>query len=92
MIDLDLIQEEIDVLENGQTTYANLQKLSWLYIVKAFSKGVTTSNIVPMSDFLEACRGKDPEELFDVLDEHMEAIQLLCPKEYEAVLRKIQSL
>lgn len=91
-MDLDLIQEEIDVLENGQTTYANIQKLSWLYIVRAFSKGVSTSNIDPASDFLVACRGKDANSLFDILDDHMNAIQLLCPREYEAVLNRIKRL
>ena len=91
-MDLDLIQEEIDVLENGQTTYANIQKLSWLYIVRAFSKGVPTSNIDTASDFLVACRGKDAIALFDILDDHMNAIQLLCPKEYEAVLNRIKRL
>lgn len=91
-MDLDLIQEEIDVLENGQTTYANIQKLSWLYIVRAFSKGVSTSNIDTASEFLSACRGKDASALFDILDDHMSAIQILCPREYEAVLKRIRNL
>lgn len=91
-MDLDLIQEEIDVLENGQTTYANIQKLSWLYTVRAFSKGTTTSKIDPVSDFLVACRGKDANALFDVLNDHMDAIRILCPKEYEAVMRRIKRL
>lgn len=34
MIDLVIIQEEIDDLENGETTYESIQKLAWLYIVK----------------------------------------------------------
>lgn len=91
-MDLELIQEEIDVLESGQTTYANIQKLSWLYIVKAFSKGVPTSKIDPVSDFLVACRGKDATALFGVLDDHMDAIRILCPKEYDAVMKRINSL
>ena len=34
MIDLKEIEEEIRCLEDGETSYANIQKLSWLYTVR----------------------------------------------------------
>lgn len=34
MIDLNEIEEEIKALENGETSYENIQKLSWLYTVR----------------------------------------------------------
>lgn len=92
MIDLDMIQDEIDALENSATNYPNLQKLSYLYITRAYANGATTLEIEPTSDFLSACRGKDSKALFNVLNEHMEAIRVLCPKEHDLVLRRIQRL
>lgn len=34
MLDLDIILEEIEEMENRETSYATIQKLAWLYIVK----------------------------------------------------------
>ena len=41
------------------------------------------------SPFLEACEGVPVDDILDIVDEHMEAINLLYPKEYEAILRKL---
>lgn len=46
--------------------------------------------IEPTSDFLEACNGAKVEDVLRVMDEHMEAIAVLYPKEYEAVVGKIR--
>ena len=34
MINLKEIDEEIKALEQGETTYENIQKLAWLYTVR----------------------------------------------------------
>lgn len=34
MIDIKEIEEEIKCLEEGETSYGNIQKLSWLYTVR----------------------------------------------------------
>ena len=44
------------------------------------------------SEFLEACDGAPIEEMLEVLDEHMEAIRLLYPKEYDAIVKRIGEL
>lgn len=52
------------------------------------------SDIAAMSgsEFLEAASGVDHDRLMRVLDEHMDRIRAVCPKEYEAVLSRIRSL
>ena len=34
MLDICQIEEEIKILENGETSYANIEKLAWLYTVR----------------------------------------------------------
>lgn len=44
------------------------------------------------SEFLETCSGVDVEELLFVLDEHMEMMLALFPREYDALMAKIKEL
>ena len=44
------------------------------------------------SEFLTACDGAPIEGMLDVLDEHMEAIRLLYPREYDSIVKKIEEL
>lgn len=44
------------------------------------------------SEFLEACDGAPIEEMLEVLDEHMEAIRILYPKEYDSIIMRIGEL
>jgi len=46
----------------------------------------------PQSDFVEAASAVPFSGLMQVLDEHMNAIKLAYPKEYELVMRKINAL
>ena len=46
----------------------------------------------PQSDFVAAASSVPFGGLMQVLDEHMNAIKLVYPKEYELVMRKIVSL
>lgn len=41
------------------------------------------------SEFIAACEGVMIEDVLDVMDRHMEAIAVLYPKEYEAILRQL---
>lgn len=34
MLDYELILDEIEEMENSETSYETIQKLAWLYIVK----------------------------------------------------------
>ena len=44
------------------------------------------------SEFVEAASSVPFSGLMDVLDEHMNAIKMVYPKEYELVMRKITAL
>ncbi len=46
----------------------------------------------PQSDFVEAASAVPFNGLMQVLDEHMNAIKLVYPKEYELVMKKINGL
>ena len=46
----------------------------------------------PQSDFVAAASAVPFSGLMQVLDEHMNAIKLAYPKEYELVMRKINAL
>jgi len=46
----------------------------------------------PQSDFAAAASAVPFSGLMQVLDEHMNAIKLVYPKEYELVMRKIKAL
>ena len=46
----------------------------------------------PQSDFVAAASAVPFSGLMQVLDEHMNAIKLVYPKEYELVMRKISAL
>ena len=99
MVDMKEVQDEIDKLENcGKTTYSVCEKLSILYNVKdhAEEKPVETSYAKEMSfagsEFMEAALKVPQEELVKVLDEHMEAIRIIYPKEYDSIIRKIKRI
>lgn len=44
------------------------------------------------SEFLMACNGAYVDDVLAVIDEHMEAIRILYPKEYEEIVGKIERL
>ena len=44
------------------------------------------------SEFMDVCSQKDIVAVLGVLDEHMEAIKLLYPKEYDSIIEKISEL
>lgn len=44
------------------------------------------------SEFISVCMGKDILSVLEVLNEHMEAIKLLYPKEYDSIIEKIKDI
>lgn len=44
------------------------------------------------SEFMDICSQKEITAVLEVLDEHMEAIKLLYPKEYDSIIEKIREL
>lgn len=97
MIDLSIIEEEISMLEQEEdtTTYDVCERLAYLYIVRnnILSSQNEKEDTSPVSsEFLEACVGVSLPEPMKIINEHMEAIKIVYPVEYNAVLNKILSL
>ena len=92
------IEREICELEaRGETTYAQCERLSWLYTCRDHL--LPTKRDEPPetqelrgSDFLEACSGVPYPALMGVLDEHMSAIKVVYANEYERVMSAILEL
>ena len=94
MNNLKIINEEISRLEEMPISYSVAEKLASLYIVKDHSTLSKTKNVpeIDGSDFLKTASGVDVYSLLLVLDEHMTAIKILYPKEYQALLKRIDDL
>ena len=64
--------------------------------ISAYSKvGISASETLKQygdSDFLRAVSGKDPAAAWSVMDELMETLQVVNPRAYDSVLRKINRL
>lgn len=106
MISLDEVNKTIFELETQHdTTYNVCEKLAWLYIVRDHVDATRcASNDVSQpaaremspesyaSEFLIAASNVDVASLLDVLNEHMEVVKLLHPREYESLIKKIREL
>lgn len=97
MIDLDEINREIERLEHdAKTTYGNCERLAILHTVRDRYSGETQKRAVqehsfaaPASAFVEAFKAVPEDDALAVLDEHMQTIAILYPKEYNAIIRKL---
>lgn len=102
MIDLDEINKEIDRLEHdAQTTYGNCERLAILHAVrdrygtdaKSEPRAVQEySYAAPASEFVSAYKAAPEAEALALIDEHMQAIRLLYPKEYDTIMRKLRAM
>lgn len=96
MLSIEEVDRTILELEKRDTTYATCERLAWLYIVHDhLTQRIVQENAraeeMDGSPFLEACSGADIEEIIRVMNEHMEAVKLIYPKEYDAVVKKISA-
>lgn len=76
-----------DELKEAHTPEAQTQALPPATYAAAYSKKEN-----PQSEFVEMASAAPFGGLMEVLDEHMNAIKLVYPKEYELVMRKISDL
>lgn len=84
------IQEEIERLEKEETSYSNCVKLAVLYTVLNNYRDQQPTSSYGSSEFLLVCSQQPIDKVLDVIDEHMEAIKLLYPKEYNLIIKKIK--
>ena len=97
LVNLNEIEREILDLEKKDTTYAVCERLAWLYIVRDNVKAQMVeekkrAGHAGESTFLMACEGVEIGALLRVLDQHMEAVQVIYPKEYSAVVERIKAI
>lgn len=93
-MDLEEIEAEIQRLEQSKTTYDNCTKLAVLYSIRDHRgqiKKIAEYN-AQGSEFLQAAAGAPIEGLLDIIDEHLDAIEILHPREYSAIIRRIKEL
>lgn len=91
-MDISEIDNEIKDLESADTNWGNVQRLALLYTVRDHLPQTTDEVDVGTDEFTLACCGVNINSLINVLDEHMQVIHAVYPKEYSALIKKIQSL
>lgn len=94
----------IDELEMSPATYQNAEKLAVFYLLydHLYIKKEPVNRIEPVkevtidrydgSEFLQAIAGKNAEDIWIIMDELMQSVQVLQPKLYEATLDSIKDL
>lgn len=99
-MDIVEITNEIAKLEQGETNWSNIERLSWLYAVHDHLAGGHTEPVRSVQgsmpeyagEFGQACSCKNIDGIMNVLAEHMAVIKVLHPKEYQAVLDRISEI
>lgn len=89
-MDMKEVEEQIQKLESGETTWNACQQLAVLYAVKDHVRLPSYSYSAGGSAFLKAVDGAPTEAVMSILDAHFDCIKEMFPKEYAAVLRKIE--
>lgn len=100
MITREWLLDAIDECECEPLTTANIQRLANLYIIynhhysqptqnRKTEKVIVTSGT---SDFLKSVDGKSADDVFYIIDELVETIQLIQPALYYGLIKKIQEL
>lgn len=97
MLSVEEVERTILELEKRDTTYATCERLAWLYIVhdhltQRIVQEKARAAEMEGSPFLSACSGAEISEILRVLNEHMDAVRVIYPKEYEAVVKRISAL
>lgn len=93
MLDLSVIEDEITAIETeSETTYDACERLACLYTVRDHLKAKDNDSDEVSSEFLTASIGIPIPDLMRVINEHMEAIKIVYPSEYDAIVARIKSL
>lgn len=94
----------INELLDGKKSVQNCEKLAAIYTVldhlypaeeripNGYSGEAPRTKSIPRygeSEFLSAISGKDPEEMWLLMDELMETLAVINPRLYDGVMRKI---
>lgn len=98
MISLDILNQDIlDLERNHDTTWATVERLAWLYIVRDHLTSGTSKSTKPVStdgssDFLAAADGLDTCQVLGLIDELMDTLQVIAPALYNSVMLRLDAL
>ena len=93
MIDLNVIDDEIAAIEEDEdTTYETCRILAALYTVSDHLRAKRAREEGTATEFMSAASGVPLPDLLAVMDEHMSALKVVFPKEYQSVIRKMRAL
>lgn len=95
MISQKELEFAISDLEKAEPTYQVCAKLADLYVIRDHIKPSYSEKSVPAggsSEFLRLVSGKDTGAVMQVMDELMETTQVLNPRLYEAVIKRMNEL
>lgn len=92
MIDLNAVNEEIKRLEEDDLTYRIAEKLAVLYIIRREGDTGTATRSVDdnPTEFEMIANIISKSKLIEALNEHVEAVRIMYPKEYELIMEKIR--
>lgn len=95
MLSLEKIEETIAELQRQDTCFAVVDKLADCYIVRdhlVAKQPKPKTGALSGSAFLQAASGVDVAALLAVIDEHLEAVRILYPDEYSAIVERVAAL
>ena len=108
MLDRKEIDIEIARLEYGESSYPAYAKLADLYTIRNQMEGINEqrpaaystaaeTEILPApiyadSDFLMAAADRDPEQVRQIIDDIMDALNVTNPRAYKSEMRRIREL
>ena len=102
-MDMQEIEQAMHTLANGDTTYDAVMRLAALKVVRDHLSGENVQaepqaiKAVPQepiyeSEFQEVMAQIPYDKAMQVIDEHLEALRIVCPKEYDSLMRKLWRL
>lgn len=102
-MDMQEIEQAMHTLANGDTTYDAVMRLAALKVVRDHLNGenvqVEPQAIKAMpqepiyeSEFQEVMAQIPYDKAMQVINEHLEALRIVCPKEYDSLMRKLWRL
>ena len=83
MISPEVLSKEIQILEDKEPSYTIMQQLASLYIVRDHMKPEIEGN-----DFM-ALAYKDVDKTISIMNELMEALQVINPRLYDGVMMQM---
>lgn len=96
MISLEEIEKEIQALEQQDTNYAVIERLSWLITVKNYLKDekryvepISTVSTEGESELMQLIHGMPDCDAWAVIDELVEVVKIVNPKLYNSFIQKL---